>query len=192
MLRLALALAIATVQAATEAPLALELRVFNGPDDVTRESRLTLYRAGDRSEPIARSGAIAGCCTFQVPAGFYDVQAVRERDGRVVAIRWAERLVVMAYPDEGGRHLEVVNLEEGFGALQVRKKGGAVVPDVALYAAGVRDREAGPRLTGEGYALFVVRAGSYDLQLRGTRPAWHTRIEVPADRTRLWFADSTK
>jgi hypothetical protein len=191
MLRAVLALAIATAQAA-ETPLALELRVFNGSDDVTRESRLTLYRAGDRSEPIARSAAVASCCRFQVEPGFYDVQAVRERDGRVLALRWAERLVVMAYPDEGGRHLEVINLQEGFGALQVRDARGAGVPDVGLYAAGEREKEAGPRLAGEGYALFVVPAGSYDLQVRGARPSWHTRIDVPADRTRLWFADSSK
>jgi hypothetical protein len=127
-----------------------------------------------------------------VPAGFYDVQAVREEDGRVVAIRWAERLVVMAYPDEGGRHLEVINLQEGFGALQVRDRGSAGAPDVALYAAGVRDRTAGERLAGDGYALFVVRAGAYDLKVEGARPAWHTQIEVPADRTRLWFVDSSK
>jgi hypothetical protein len=190
MLRAVLALAIATAQAATEPPLALELRVFNGPDDVTRESRLTLYRAGDRSEPIARSTAVTSCCTFPVEAGFYDVQAVRERDGRVLAIRWAERLVVMAYPDEGGRHLEVINLQEGFGALQVRDTRGAGAPDVALYAAGDRDKEAGPRFAGEGYALFVVRAASYDLKVRGARPSWQTRVEVPADRTRLWFVDS--
>jgi hypothetical protein len=191
MLRVVLALAIATAQA-TEAPLALEIRVFNGAEDVTRETRLTLYRAGDRTEPIGRSGAATTCCTFPVPAGFYDVQAVRERDGRVVAIRWAERLVVMAYPDEGGRHLEVVNLQDGFGALQVRDKAGAGAPPVALYAAGVRDRTAGPPLAGEGYALFVVRAGAYDLKVEGARPSWHTQIEVPADRTRFWFVDSGK
>jgi hypothetical protein len=191
MLRVVLALAIATTQAATEAPLALELRVFNGPEDVTRESRVTVYRAGDRAEPVGRSAA-ERCCTFRVPAGFYDVQAIRERDGRVLAIRWAERLVVMAYPDEEGRHLEVVNLQEGFGALQVRAKGGGHVPDVALFAAGAREKDAGARLTGTGYALFVVRAGNYDLQIRGTRPSWQTQIEVPADRTRLWFVESNK
>lgn len=192
MLRVVLALAIVTAQAATGAPLALELRVFNGVEDVTRETRLTLYRAGERAEPIGRSGAATTCCTFHVPAGFYDVQAVRERNGQVVAIRWAERLVVMAYPDEGGRHLEVINLQDGFGALQVRDRAGAGAPRVALYAAGVRDRPAGPRLPGDGYALFVVRAGAYDLKVEGDRPSWHTQMEVPADRTRLWFVDSDK
>jgi hypothetical protein len=34
----------------------------------------------------------------------------------------------------------------------------------------------------------VLPAGEYDLQVRGSRGAtWHTRIEVPLDRTRLWI-----
>jgi hypothetical protein len=189
MQRVVLALAMATMQTSPAASLALELRVFNGPDDVTRESRVAVYRAGERADPLARSDVASGSLTFQVPAGFYDVQAFLERDGRVMAIRWAERLVVMAYPDEGGRHLEVINLKTGFGALQVRAKPGEAVPDVAIYVSGVRDRHAAARLAGEGYALFVVPSGSYDLLLRGARPAWHTQIDVPADRTRLWFAD---
>jgi hypothetical protein len=188
MQRVVLALAIASMQTSPAASLALELRVFNGPDDVTRESRVAVYRAGERADPVGRAGAATGTFTFQVPAGFYDVQAIRERDGRVVAIRWAERLVVMAYPDEGGRHLEVINLKSGFGALQVRGTTGHAVPDVALYAAGARDKEAAARLAGDGYALFVVPAGSYDLRVRGERPSWHTQIDVPADRTRLWFS----
>ncbi len=188
MLRVVLALAMTAVQTLPTASLALELRVFNGPDDVTRESRIALYRAGERGDPLARSEPASGNFTFSVAAGFYDVQAIRVRDGRVVAIRWAERLVVMAYPDEGGRHLEVINLEPGFGALQVRDRSGDAPPDVALYVAGVRNKEAAARLTGDGYTLFVVAAGSYDLLVRRPRPTWHTQIDVPADRTRLWFS----
>ncbi len=188
MQRVVLALAIASMQPAPAASLALELRVFDGPDEVTRESRVAVYRAGDRADPLGRAGASSGTVTFHVPAGFYDVQAIREHDGRVVAIRWAERLVVMAYPDEGGRHLEVINLRSGFGALQVRGRAGGAVPEVALYAAGVRDKQAAPALAGDGYGLFVVPAGSYDLRVRGERQSWHTQIDVPADRTRLWFS----
>lgn len=189
MQRVVLALAMATMQTSSAGSLALELRVFNGRDDVSRESRVAVYRSGERADPLARSDAASGHLIFQVPAGFYDVQAIRERDGRVMAIRWAERLVVMAYPDEGGRHLEVINLQAGFGALQVREKTGGAVPDVALYVAGAREKEAAARLAGEGYALFVVPSGSYDLLVRGVRPSWQTQIDVPADRTRLWFAD---
>lgn len=192
MLRVVVALAMAAVQTSPAATLALELRVFHGADDVTRECRVALYRAGERGDPLTRSEPASGTVTFRVPAGFYDVQAIRERDGRVVAIRWAERLVVMAYPDEGGRHLEVVNLEDGFGALQVRRKSGDAAPDVALFAAGVRGKEAAAGFAGDRYTLFVVRAGSYDLLVRGARPAWHTQIDVHADRTRLWFVDATE
>ena len=188
MLRVALAVAIATTQVSAPASVTLEIRIFNGPDDVTAESRVVVHRAGDRTEPVARFAARLGSLTLRVPPGFYDVQAIREKDGRVIGIRWAERLVVMAYPDEGGRHLEIVNLQPGFGALQVRGKDGTAVPDAALYASGGRDKEAASRLHGEGYALFVVPAGTYDLLFRGLKPMWHTQIDVPADRTRLWLA----
>lgn len=188
MLRVVLALTLATTQASTPASLALEVRIFDGPDDVTAESRVVVYRAGDRTQPLARFAARPGGLTLQVAAGFYDVQAIRERDGRVIGIRWAERLVVMAYPDERGRHLEIVNLQPGFGALQIRGKNGAAAPDVALYPPGGRDKEAAARLPGEGYALFVVQAGTYDLLVRGSKPSWHTQIEVPEDHTRLWLA----
>jgi hypothetical protein len=121
-----------------------------------------------------------------VDPGIYDVQAIREHDGRVVGIRWAERLVVMNYPDEAGHHLEVVNLDTGFGALQVRTKDAQGVPDVALFAAGERSKEIAPRLTGDDYALFVAPAGNYDLRARkGEREAWHAGLDVPLDRTRL-------
>jgi hypothetical protein len=188
MLPVALAVALATTQASAPATVTLEVRVFNGVDDVTAESRVAVYRAGERAEPLARFGPRQGSLTTMVPAGFYDVQAIREKDGRVLGIRWAERLVVMAYPDEKGRHLEIVNLQPGFGALQVRSADGSTVPDVALYVAGLREKEAAPRLAGDGYALFVVPAGSYDVLVRGAKPSWHAQIEIPSDRTRLWLA----
>lgn len=187
MLRVVLALALATTQASAPASLTLEVRVFSGPKDVTAESRVTVYRAGDRAEPLARFAAGTGQISTLVPAGFYDVQAIREKDGRVIGIRWAERLTVMAYSDEGGRHLEVINLQTGFGALQVRTKEGTMVPDVSLYSS-LRDKEVASRHTGAGYALFVVPAGTYDVLVRGAKASWHARIEVPADRTRLWLA----
>jgi hypothetical protein len=186
MLRVLLAIAVAATQPATD-PLTLELRVFNGRGDVTSEARVAVYRAGERSDPLAPSALRLGSITLQVPAGFYDVQAIWEKDGHVIGIRWAERLVVMAYPDEGGRHLEVINLRGGFGALQVRGKAAGPLPDVALYVSGVRDKEAAARLPGTGYALFVVPAGTYDVFVRDAPASWHTQIEVPVDRTRLWI-----
>lgn len=170
----------------TAATIELEIRVFDGSDDVTADTRVTVFSAGERETPLARVPLEGGRKAVHVAEGFYDVQAVRERDGRVLTIRWAERLVVMRYPDEGGRHLEVINLRPGFGALQVRPKGPAPLPALGLFPEAARDKSAQLH-TGHGYALFVVPAGRYDLRIGpAADPAWHTAIEVPRDRTRLW------
>lgn len=169
-------------------PISLEIRVFHGADEVTGETRVAVHRAGDRGEPIAQLSAREGRARASVPAGIYDAQAVREREGRVLNIRWAERLVVMPYPDEGGRHLEVVNFANGYGALQVSTAPGGMMPQVALYAAQDRSKPAAEPIGGDGYLLYVVPAGQYDIQVRsGGKPAWHPAIEVPLDRTRLWL-----
>lgn len=173
-------------QASESAPLHLELRVFDGPAEVTGQTRITLHRAGERDAPLAQ---LAGSVPLRldVPEGIYDVQAIQERDGEVVNIRWANRLVVMPYPDEKGRHLEVVNFRAGYGALQVRAVDGTR-PDCALYPAGQRTKRVAEPIAGDGYILFVVPAGVYDLEVRGdAKPARHNNIEVPLDRTRLWL-----
>jgi hypothetical protein len=166
--------------------LILEIRVFNGHEEVTRHTRLTIHRAGDRRESLphpAKEGD--GGVELLVPAGIYDLQAIHVRDGRVLNIRWANRLVVMPYPDEGGRHLEVVNFRNGFGALQVRSDDGPL-PEVVIYETAKRDKPAGTPLAGARDALFVVPAGTYDLQIRkGQKVTWMTGVEVPLDRTRL-------
>ena len=167
--------------------LVLELRVFNGPVEVTANTRITVHRAGDRTKPLVQTTGRGGGIELQVPEGIYDVQAIEERDGQVVNIQWAHRLVVMAYPDEKGRHLEVLNFEPGFGALQVRTPDGEM-PEVALQSGSGRTRVAGGPLKGAGYTLFVVPAGSYDVTVRrGDRTTRHTDVEVPRDRTRLWL-----
>lgn len=183
----ALALALASAFQPAD-KVRLEVRIFTGSHEVTGETRISVYRAGERQNPVSQLTPQTGRLEIAVTPGMYDVQAIRERDGRVVGIRWAERLVVMAYPDEAGHHLQVVNLETGFGALQVRAKRSAEVPDAALYATGQRAKESAPRVTGEGYALFVVPAGNYDLRTRdGERAVWHAGIDVPLDRTRLFI-----
>jgi hypothetical protein len=172
----------------SQALLTLEVRAFSGVEDVTDKSRIIVHAAGRREQAV---GQIAGPAhTMKVAPGIYDAQAVHEQAGRVVSIRWAERLVVMPYPDEAGHHLEVINLQPGFGALQVRNASGAA-PEakVALFRAGERSRPAAAAVPPAGpYALFVVRAGIYDVQVtRGTRVAWHAGVDVPLDRTRLWI-----
>ncbi|HSC29850.1 MAG TPA: hypothetical protein VLD67_21405 [Vicinamibacterales bacterium] len=167
--------------------LTLELRIYLGATEVTSDTRVTIHKAGDRGEPFARLSGARGGLELPVPQGIYDVQAILERDGQVLNIRWANRLVVMPYPDEGGRHLEVVNFSSGFGALQVRA-GGAATLDVSLYPSGRRDKVVVEPRRGNGYALFVVPAGVYDVRVgKDAGARWHTGIEVPLDRTRLWL-----
>jgi hypothetical protein len=169
------------------APLTLRIRVFNGPDEVTTETRVSVFKAGERQTPMAEVRG-SGVVETSVVPGIYDAQAIHEREGRVVNIRWAERLIVMPYPDEGGQHLEVINFRNGFGAIEVRSHT-PETPDVAIFAAGSRQQEAARPSKGPNYALFVVPAGRYDLRVRrGTETTWHPDIEVPADRTRLWIA----
>jgi hypothetical protein len=188
-LALALVTALAAQNPSAEPgkPLTLELRVFNGAEEVTAQTRATVHRAGDRGEPLAQGAAPAGRMELTLAAGLYDVQAIHERDGRVVNIRWANRLVLMPYPDEPGHHLEVINFKNGFGALQIRGASGSQ-PDVAVYEVGVRDKPAAAPLSAPGYLLFVVRAGTYDLLARAPgKSDWHLGIDVPLDRTRLWI-----
>lgn len=166
----------------------LEIRVFDGSEDVTADTRVAVFRSGERDTPLAHLALEGGRKALTVPEGFYDVQAVRERDGRVLTIRWAERLVVMRYPDERGRHLQVINLRPGFGALQIRAHDDAPLPDLALFAEGGRNEPPTPPVAGSGYVLFVVPAGRYDLRIGPARqPAWHDGMDVPRDRTRLWI-----
>ena len=182
---LLLALAIAGLQSSEL--LTLEIRVFRGSEDVTTQTRITVHRAGERSQPVSQSSGRQGA-KIRVPPGLYDAQAVQEQDSRVVNIRWAERLVVMPYPDEDGHHLEVINFTPGYGALQVRAGAGTAVDQISLFASSDRS-QAVATASGQGpYALFVVRAGVYDLEIaRGARKARHASIEIPLDRTRLWI-----
>jgi hypothetical protein len=166
--------------------LTLEVRVFSGAEEVTGRTRLTVHRAGDRRESIPHSRTPDGRVQLAVPAGIYDIQAIEEREGRVVNIRWANRLVVMPYPDERGHHLEVINFKNGFGALQVRADAGEV-PEVVLFDPLKKQKPAAVPVAGPAYLLFIVPAATYDLRVRvGDKLAWHNGIEIPLDRTRLF------
>ena len=168
------------------APLTLEIRDFNGAEEVTSQTRIAVHHAGDHATPVANVKAGAGRLLISLEPGVYDVQAIRERDGRAVGIRWAERLTVMPYPDEGGRHLEVINFLNGFGALEIVRRDSGV-PDASVYAPGERARAAAQGLPGKGYLLFVLRAGTYDLELRNQSVStWRPGFEIPLDRTRVW------
>lgn len=170
----------------------LELRVFDGGDDVTAESRVRLFTRGQRANDLPTTpGGPGEPITATVPIGFYDAQAIRERKGQVQDIRWAEQLLVQRYPDEYGRHLEVINFKPGFGALQIRP-----APDSAAaakgwtavaYRAGDTAKELGKAVVGGEDLLFGLPSGSYDIKvtLGDKTTQWIRDVEVPADRTRL-------
>ncbi len=170
--------------------LTLEIRTYRGTEDVSEVTRVMVHRAGERGQPVGQIMP-GGQRTLGVVPGVYDAQAVHERDGRVLNIRWAERLVVMPYPDEAGHHLEVINFVSGFGALQVRRPAGGApgsTADITLFTADDHARPVAIPTTPGPYALFVVRAGEYDVFVRrGSAARWHTGVNVPLDRTRLWI-----
>jgi hypothetical protein len=171
-------------------PVTAEFRVFAGAEEITGTTRLRIMPSGERDKGSAIPEGKQ--LVAHVPPGIYDVQALRMRQEGIVAIRWAERLVVMHYPDEGGRHLEVINFEGGYGALQVRAADGPMAAyEVAAVPAGDHSSAAGEPFGGDGYRLFVLKAGTYDVRIRPTGAQdnadahWFRDVEVPPDRTRL-------
>jgi hypothetical protein len=165
-----------------------EFRVFDGITDVGTETRLRVRPSGStETGRILEGGPLAA----DLPAGIYDVQAVRQRAGQVVSVRWAEKLVVMAYPDEGGRHLEVINFANQHGALQLRWPEGQAPDPAGVTVTVTKDGESRPTpartIHGPGYALLVLPAGTYDVRIArpGKDPFVLSKIEVPADRTRM-------
>jgi hypothetical protein len=176
---------------AAPAQVVAEFRIFSGTDEITPATRLRIMPTGTRDRStIVPEGSPP---LVEVPSGIYDVQAFRLRQGSIVGIRWAERLVLMYYPDEGGRHLEVINFEPGYGALQVRAaRGTSEDYDIEIFPVGDRSTPVGAPLAGDGYRLFVVPAGRYDIRVRpagsvndAAETRWFLDVEVPADRTRL-------
>jgi hypothetical protein len=165
-----------------------EFRVFDGATEVSAETRLRVRNSGStETGQMIESHPLAA----DLPAGIYDVQAVRQQAGQVVSVRWAERLVVMAYPDEGGRHLEVINFANEHGALQLRWPDGQTADPATTAVTVTRDGESRPTAVravhGAGYALLVLPAGTYDVRVSraGKEPVVLLKLEVPADRTRM-------
>jgi hypothetical protein len=160
-----------------------EFRVFDGNDEVSSSTRVRIYDKGQRDKGISTDGSGHADLT----PGVYDVQAVRERDGQVVGIRWLTGLLIQQYPDEGGSHLEVLNFKPQYGVLELRTGDGEF--DAAAFRAGERDRSVATGLRGTGYLLLVLPAGRYDVSVRTKASTaaerWITDVDVPVDRTRL-------
>jgi hypothetical protein len=168
----------------------LQVRVFDGIAEVTRDARVRLYPAGRRGTPIRLTLGPDRAYEADVPVGLYDVQAVRMRSGEVAGVRWVERMLVQKYPDEYGRHLQVINLREGFGALQIRPDGSETGPvgwSAVATPPGVPTTEVGKARAMGPDLLLVVPAGTYDVKvvLPSAQPAWLTSIDIPDARTRL-------
>lgn len=182
-----LALALLTFQPAQQS-ITLEVRTFDGTADVSDTTRVVVHRAAQRDQPVGQINP-GKRPTITVPPGIYDAQAMREQAGGLANIRWAERLIVMPYPDENGYHLEVINFQAGYGALEVRgSTGRGPEAEVALYTAADHERPAAMPMTSSAYALFVARTGEYDLLVRrGGLSAWHPGIDIPSGRTRLFI-----
>jgi hypothetical protein len=169
------------------APIRTEFRVFDGAAEVTGETRIRVRPTGANEPGTVIEGARL---MLELPAGIYDAQAIHHRDGRVLNVRWAERLVVMPYPDEAGQHLEVINFSPQFGALQLRLPDGSRTEDAAV---SVRAQESGAPVPavkpaiGDGYLLVVLPGGTYSFQitLPGQDPVLLSALEIPADRTRM-------
>jgi hypothetical protein len=180
----------------------LELRIFDGPDDVTGETRVRLFPRGQRTNDLPTTSAPGQAITATVPVGFYDAQAIREKRGEVAGLRWAEQLLVQRYPDEYGRHLQVINFKPGYGALQIRPSPDAVAAAKGWTGTAYASGDSGPTAKEAGKAvvagedlLFALPGGSYDVKLTmGDKSTqWIRDIEVPADRTRLktWSTGSS-
>ena len=180
--------ALAAQNAPPSAQIRTEFRGFDGAREVTTDTRLRVRPSGSSDDGRIVEGSEL---RLELPAGIYDVQAVRQESGQVVGIRWAERLVIMPYPDEGGRHLEVINFTNAFGALQLKWPDGQA-PDPAGIAVTV-SRAGEPRpvparvISGLGYLLLVLPADTYDVKITraGQDAIVLSGIEVPSDRTRM-------
>lgn len=180
------------VRPGSTTPVTTEFRVFNGTEEITASTRLRIVPAGRRDAPAIE----ASRSTVPLAPAVYGVQALRVRGAGVITIKWVERLAVMHYPDEGGRHLEVINFQPGYGALQLRSSGRLDPSEVAVFAAGDRTVVAGRPVTGDGYVLVVARAGRYDVRIEhadhggGRDTHWMLAVDVPAGRTRLKVIDA--
>jgi hypothetical protein len=186
-----LALAAPATHRSTEARaenVRTEFRVFDGTVEVTAETRLRVRPSGSTEAGRVVEGPQL---SVDLPAGIYDVQAVRQLAGEVKNVRWAEKLVVMAYPDEGGRHLEVINFANEHGALQLRWADGQAPDPAGLAVTVLRTGESRPTpakiMHGLGYVLLVLPAGGYDLRITqpGRDAVALSGVEIPADRTRM-------
>jgi hypothetical protein len=170
--------------------LSLDVRVFDGPTEVTTQTIVSVFRTGSRDNPQRMPMGPAGERSITLPAGQYDLQLVHQDEGRVLGVRWTTLRLLADYPGTHGRHLEVLNLRPGFGGLQIRQAGvrhtGRVDWTAVLRRPGGGE-PAGEAHPGDGYLLFVVPPGVYDVEVRtaGGTTTWLRDAEVHEHQTYL-------
>jgi len=150
--------------------LALDVRVFRGATDVTAGTNVTVFKAGNRTSGKPIPEVAGGQRRIPLPAGQYDLQLVQQQDGKVIGIAWTSLRLLVDYPGEYQRHLEVLNFEKGWGALQIRQAGQPESSQVDWSARLLRadGSEAARGVTGEGYQVLVAPTGTYMVEV--TRP----------------------
>lgn len=181
-----LAAALAAAQSSTGEPVRVEFRIFDGTAEITSAAKIRVRHSG-RSE----SGTVleSGNLSVDLQPGIYDAQVVRRQPGATRAIRLAEHLVVMGYPDEAGRHLEVINFADGFGALQLRSANAATLAGAVVTVFRLGDTHPAPSrpIRATGYLLLVLPADTYDVRIAapGRQSIMFNGVDIPAGSTRM-------
>ena len=180
----------AAAVAQSSGPVELLVRVFDGDEEVTAHCGIAVYSADSRAAPLVPDLRPGTGHHVEVDPGLYDLQITRRGPDDTVQIEWAEHLSVLRYPDEGGRHVEIINLQPAFGALLVRPPVAWLETDrdwrVRAFLQGGVGRAGFEPAGDTDHQLFILPAGRYDLVAAlGSTEIRVTDIEVPARRTRL-------
>ena len=181
-------LAPAGAGAQSSAHVELLVRVFDGLEEITAHCRIAVYTADTREAPLVPDLLASSGHHAEVEPGLYDLQITWRGPGDTVEIEWADHLSVLRYPDEGGLHIEIVNLQPGFGALLVRPPVAWLDRDwrVSAFLQSGVGRAGFEPVDGTDHRLFILPAGRYDLVAGlGATELAVTDVEVPAQRTRL-------
>ena len=176
--------------AQSSAPVELVVRVFDALEEVTADCQIALYAADTREAPLVPDLRPGTGHYISVEPGLYDLQITRHDPADTAAIAWADHLSVLRYPDNGGTHVEVINLQPAFGALVVRPPAVWLDTDrewsVSAFLHGGVGRAGFESAGGTHHQLFILPAGHYDLVASlGSTELTATDVEVPAQRTRL-------
>ena len=148
-------------------PLALDIRVFRGASEVTQATQVTVYPTGNRANGRPAPQVGSGERQLYLSPGRYDLQLVQHDEGKVVGLAWTTLRLLVDYPGEHQRHLEVINFDKNWGALQIRPAGPLTTGPLTWSARLVRPdgSEASRGVEGDGYQVLVAPAGTYTVEI---------------------------